>query len=113
MTSAHSSFSRRPLGPLPELVRTLPQRQLIYFWLAIGSTFAMIGFVLDVLGRGRQPATLLALNVVASGLIAVGYAFFVMPMRKWGYAAMVAIHVTFVIVVPRVFTICPRPRLDV
>jgi serine phosphatase RsbU (regulator of sigma subunit) len=68
----------------------------------------MIGFVLDILGRARQPAALLALNVVASGLLAVGYAFFVMPMRKWGYGAMIAIHITFVIVVPRVFHYLPE-----
>jgi len=76
--------SRRRLSSLPELVRILPPQQLIYLWLAIFCTFAMIGFVLDILTRGRAPATLLALNVICSGLFAVGYAKVSMPMRKWG-----------------------------
>jgi len=67
----------------------LPAQHLRYLWLAIFSTFAMLGFVLDILTRGRQPITLLALNVIFSGLFAVGYGLASMPMRKWGYAAMV------------------------
>jgi hypothetical protein len=55
----------------------------------------MIGFVLDILTRGRQPATLLALNVIFSGLFAVGYAVVSIPMRKWGYAAMMAAHMSY------------------
>jgi serine phosphatase RsbU (regulator of sigma subunit) len=94
-------------GSLPELVRTLPARQLIYFWTAIFSTFAMIGFVLDVLGRGRQPVALLALNVASSGLIAVGYAVASMRGKTRGYAAMVAIHITYLMVVPRIFEYQP------
>src|SRR5262245_64605995 len=85
------------MGALPTLVAALPARQLIYFWLAIFGTFSMIGFVLDILGQGRQPATLLALNVIASGLISVGYAMVSMPARPWGYAAMITIHVTYVL----------------
>jgi hypothetical protein len=94
-------------GSLPELVRALPQRQLLSLWLAIFSTFAMIGFALDILGQGRQPAMLVALNVVASGLISVGYAIASMPMRPFGYAAMVAVHITYVLVVPRLFRFLP------
>lgn len=91
-------------GPLPELVRTVPARQLIYLWLAIFSTFSMLGFALDILTRGRQPAILLALNVIFSGLFAVGYAIVSMPMRRWGYAAMVTVHLTYVFLVPRLFS---------
>ena len=100
--------SRRRLSSLPELVRILPAQQLIYLWLAIFCTFAMIGFVLDILTRGRAPATLLALNVICSGLFAVGYAKVSMPMRKWGYAAMVVAHMAYVVVVPRLFTLLPE-----
>jgi len=64
-------------------------RQLLYLWLAIFTTFAMIGFALDILTSGRQPAMLLVLNVLFSGLVAVGYAIVSMPMRRWGYIAMV------------------------
>lgn len=108
------SARRRRLASLPELIRTLPARQLIYFWLAIFCTFAMLGFVFDILGRGRQPATLLALSVVSSGLIAVGYAIVSMPTRPWGFAAMVAVHVTYVVFVPRSFNLlaaAPQGRL--
>jgi hypothetical protein len=92
---------------LPELVRTVPARQLFYLWLAIFTTFAMIGFALDILTRGRQPAGLLALNVIFSGFFAVGYAMVSMPMRRWGYAAMIAGHFTYVFLVPRLFSFLP------
>jgi hypothetical protein len=95
------------MGALPELVAALPARQLIYFWLAIFGTFSMIGFVLDILGQGRQPAALLALNVIASGLISVGYAVVSMPARRWGYAAMITIHATYVLLIPFLFRYLP------
>ena len=88
-------------------MRTVPARQLIYLWLAIFWTFAMIGFALDILTRGRQPAMLLWSNVIFSGLFAVGYAVVSMPMRRWGYVAMAAGHFTYVFLVPRVFTFLP------
>jgi sigma-B regulation protein RsbU (phosphoserine phosphatase) len=92
---------------LPALIRSLRPRQLIPFWLAIFSTFAMIGFVLDILTGGRQPPRLLALNVICSGLFAVGYGMVSMPMRRWGYAALVTVHMAYVIVVPRLFSLLP------
>lgn len=67
----------------------------------------MIGFVLDVMSRGRQPATLLALNVIFSGLISLGYAIVSMPTRKWGYAAIITVHMTYVVVIPRMFSLLP------
>jgi hypothetical protein len=94
-------------GSLPELLRTLPRRQLLSLWAAIFCTFAMIGFALDILTGGRQPAVLLAMNVSASGMIAVGYAIVSIPMRKWGYAAMVAVHLTYTLLVPRLFELLP------
>jgi hypothetical protein len=100
-----TSWSGR--GSLPELVRTMPTRQLIYLWLAIFATFSMLGFALDVLTGGRQPAMLLALNVIFSGVFAVGYAIVSMPMRRWGYAAMVTGHLAYVLLIPRVFGIYP------
>lgn len=100
-------FARRRLGALPELVRTLPARQLIYLWIAIFSTFAMLGFVLDIISRGRQPALMVAMNVIVCGLLAVGYAIVAMPARPWGYAAMVAAHIGYIVVVPRLFPLLP------
>ena len=54
---------RRRLGPLPELVRTLPAATTDHLGARSSERSRSIGFVLDILGRGRQPATLLALNV--------------------------------------------------
>jgi hypothetical protein len=90
------------------LVRILPPQQLIYLWLAIVCTFSMIGFVLDILTHGRAPAALLTLNVICSGLFAFGYAKVSMPMRTWGYAAMVTAHMAYVVIVPRLFTLLPE-----
>jgi serine phosphatase RsbU (regulator of sigma subunit) len=90
-------------GSLPQLIRTLPARQLIYFWIAIFGTFAMAGFVPDILTRGRVPATLLALDVVFSGLFAVGLAIFSIPTRPWGIAGMVVAQITYGLVVRRLF----------
>ncbi len=56
---------RRRFNALRDLVRALPARQLIHLWLAIFSTFSSIGLVLDILTGGRQPAALLALNVIS------------------------------------------------
>ena len=36
------------------LVRVVPARQLIPFWLAIGLTFANFGFLVDVMARGSS-----------------------------------------------------------
>ncbi len=93
------------MGSLPQLIRTLPQRQLIFLWAAIFSTFSTIGFAVDVITRGRGPALLLAFNVIFSGLLSVGYAMASMPMRHWRYAVMLAIHITYAVVIPRLFVL--------
>jgi hypothetical protein len=101
-------------GSLPQLVRTLPPRQLLYLWIAIFSTFAMLGFVLDILARGRQPVALLALNVIASGLFAIGYGIASARVRRGWFAVMVAAHVLYVLIIPRLFqllTATPPRRL--
>jgi hypothetical protein len=94
-------------GSLPELVRTLPSRQLLYLWIAIFSTFAMLGFVLDILNDGRQPAALLTLNVIASGLLAVGYGIAATRTRRGLFAAMVAAHFLYIAAIPRLFRLLP------
>jgi hypothetical protein len=98
---------RRRRNPLPDLVRTLPPRQLLTLWLAIFSTFSSLGFVFDVLSSGRQPAMQLALNVLACGLLAIGYAKVGMPPRLWGYVAVIAAHFAYVLAIPRVFAPLP------
>lgn len=105
VTSQRASLGRRRLSSLPELILILPPQQLKYLWLAIFGTFSMLGFALDVLTRGRQPPLLLALNVICSGLFAIGYAWVSMPMRTWGYVAMFTAHMAYVFVVPGLFTL--------
>jgi stage II sporulation SpoE-like protein len=103
-------------GTLPELVRALPPRQLLPLWLAIFSTFSMMGFAVDIINRGRQPARLLVLNVVASGLLALGYAVAALPIRgiiisdrtrPWAYVLMVAIHITYAVLIPGTTSLLP------
>ena len=98
-------------------MRALPPWQLLPLWIAIFCTFSMMGFALDIINQGRQPAVLLVLNVVASGLLALGYAMVSLPIRDdaivsdrtrpWGYVVMVAIHITYVVVIPRAFELLP------
>lgn len=95
------------LPSLVQLVRTLPGRQLVYLWVAIFSTFSMIGFVLDILRNGREPALLLAMNVVAGGTFSVLYALASMPARPRRYAAILIAHATYGFVVLRVFELLP------
>lgn len=75
--------------------------------MAIFSTFAMLGFVLDILSRGRQPAALVTANVIASGLFAVGYGIASTRTRRRLLAAMVAAHMSYVAVIPRLFLLLP------
>ena len=114
--SLRASWVAFTRGSLPELVQVLSWRQLIYLWIAIFSTFAMLGFLVDVGRRARQPAMLLALVVVFSGLIGVGYWIVSIPMRRWAFSAVLAIHLTFILLVPRQFDMLPatpRGRLTV
>ena len=76
----------------------------------------MMGFALDIISRGQEPALLLVLNVVASGLLALGYALVSLPVRgsivsdrtrPWGYAVMVTIHILYAVVIPRTFKLLP------
>jgi hypothetical protein len=69
----------------------------------------MMGFAVDIINRGRQPVLLLVLNCVASGLLALGYAVASLPIRginisdrarPWAYAVMVAIHITYAVLIP-------------
>ena len=92
---------------LTTLVRTLPTRQLLPFWAAIFSTFSMLGFSVDLLNHGRQPLVLLAMNVVFAGAVSIPYALFSMPLRMWPFAAVMAGHLVFLMVVPRAFPLLP------
>jgi sigma-B regulation protein RsbU (phosphoserine phosphatase) len=89
------------------MIRTLPARQLKFFWLAIFSTFSMFGFVLDIMARGRQPAVLLVMNGVASGTLSILYAIASMPARRARYLAVLTAHLAYAFLVPRAFGLLP------
>jgi len=89
------------------MIRTLPARQLKFFWLAIFSTFTMFGFAIDVMMRGRQPAALLVMNAVASGVLSVLYAIASLPARRARYLAVLAAHLGYIFIVPRAFGLLP------
>ena len=92
---------------LTTLVRTLPTRQLLSLWAAIFSTFAMVGFTMDIVNKGREPNVLLAINVVSWGAVSILYAWLSLPVRKGHLAAAVVGHVVFVVVVNRAFPLLP------
>jgi hypothetical protein len=92
------------LRSLPELLRTLPWRQLVWFWVAI------LQCLFDVRVRDRRHAPQpveLALSVIVAGLIGVGYAVVLMPTRPAALAAMLVMHAFYVTVVPRLFPLLP------
>src|SRR3954453_5847178 len=98
------------------LVRVLAPRQLLPFWLAIGLTFAAFGFLIDVTARGRSAPLTLALNVIFSGALAVGYAWTGMTGRRRTFAATMVVHLSYVLIVTRVFrglAVAPPGRLFV
>jgi serine phosphatase RsbU (regulator of sigma subunit) len=108
VTSVVRRFSRAGrLGSLPELLRALPPRQLVWFWVAILSTCSMFGFVVDIMVRGRQPVVLLVLTVIVSGLLGVGYAMVSMPLQPRRMVAVMSAHAAYVGLVPRLFPVLP------
>jgi hypothetical protein len=98
----------RRLQALPQIIQTLPPRQLMFFWVAIFSTFAMLGFALDLLGLGRAPAPFLAMNVIGIGLLSVGYAAAAMPLRPVALALIMAVHAAYVALAGRAYVPLPE-----
>jgi hypothetical protein len=89
------------------MVQTLPVRQLWPLWAAVFMSFGILGFMLDVLTRGRQPGLLLALNVTASGGFAVLYLIATTPFRRTAILPTLAAHGLYSVVVPRAFELLP------
>ncbi len=85
------------------LIRVLPPRQLLPFWLAIGLTFSAFGFLIDVTARGRTAPVILALNVISAGALTVGYAWTMMTGRRRGFAGVTVLHLTYALLASRVF----------
>jgi len=88
---------------LAELVRTLPARQLLLFWLAIFSTFATLGFIIDVVAGGRFPLVWLATTALVSGGMAVGITATSMRRRWLPFAVLTTAYLVYIGVVARAF----------
>ena len=84
---------------LAELVRTLPARQLLLFWLALFSTFASMGLLLDVMAGGRTPIFWLATNALVSGGVAVATTAMWMRRRWLAFALVVIAYLVYMLAV--------------
>jgi hypothetical protein len=92
---------------LAELVRTLPARQLLLLWLGIFSTFATIGFVLDIFDGGRLPIVRLTLVSLILGAQAVCFSVVVMRRRWITFAWLLVAGLVSVAVVQQLFPLEP------
>jgi serine phosphatase RsbU (regulator of sigma subunit) len=104
MTSVRSARNHASLG---ELVRTLPARQLLLLWIAIFSTFATIGFMLDVIVGGRFSVEWLVWNVIVSGTLAVGFSVTSLRRRWLALTLLIAVDLVCIVVARRLFQMEP------
>lgn len=95
------NFTPRRNRSIASLVRVLPARQSLPFWFAIGLTFAALGFLLDVVARGRSTPLVLALNVFFSGAISMGLAWSRMTGRRRAFLVVATVYLTYVILITR------------
>jgi hypothetical protein len=105
------------LTSLTSLVGTLPTRQLLSLWMAVFSTFSMVGFSMDLLNEGRQPIVRLAMNAVSSGAFLTLFLRLSLPVRKGRLAVAIVSYLVFTFLVNRAFPLLPeappgRLRLD-
>ena len=90
----------------------MPSRQLVPLWSAIFFTFAMLGFVLDVLARGRYPLPLLAAVVISSGLLAIAAVHLGINQRRRLMLVATFVYLLFTAILTRIFPLreVPDPR---
>jgi len=97
------------LGPerrnrsLRELMRAVPSRQLVPLWIAIFFTFAMLGFAVDVLARGRYPLPLLAGTIIGSGLTAVAVVYTGIKQRRHRILLALFVYLVLMAMLSRAF----------
>jgi hypothetical protein len=89
------------------LVRLLPARQLVPFWLAIGLTFAAFGLLIDVMARGRSTPLALLLSVFSTAIVPVGIVWARMTGRRRTFLAIAAVYSVFTIVANRALPSLP------
>jgi hypothetical protein len=98
----------RRYDSIAALARVLPARQLIPFWLAIGLTFASLGFLIDVIARGRSATVILVLNVVFAGAVPASLVWARMAGRRRTFLPVVAIYLAFTLFATRVLHNLPE-----
>jgi hypothetical protein len=92
---------------LAQLVRTLPARQLLLLWLAIFSTFATVGFLLDIFVGGRLPIVRLALIALIVGALSVGFSVAMLRHRWMTFASLFVAGLVSLAVLRRLFPLVP------
>jgi sigma-B regulation protein RsbU (phosphoserine phosphatase) len=97
----------RRYGSIAALVRVLPTRQLIPFWLAIGVTFTAFGFLLDVIAQGRSAPLALALNVLLTGGVPVALVWTRMSGRRRTFVAVAIAYLLYTLLAGRAFRSLP------
>jgi hypothetical protein len=102
----------RRYGSIAALVRVLPTRQLMPFWLGIGLTFAAFGFLLDVMARGRTAPLVLALNVFLTGGVVVGIVWTRMTGRRRTFVAAAVVYVLYTLLASRASHALPAAPPD-
>ncbi len=77
----------------PGLWRATPPKYVAIFLLAVFFLFSSIGFVLDVMGTGRQPALRFALNVFLIGFFATVYAVTGIGLRRQWWKGCIVVFI--------------------
>ncbi len=97
---------------LRELMRMVPPRQLVPFWSAIFFTFAIVGFSVDLVSRGRYPLPRLVFVVISLGLLGVAAVYGEINQRRRLVVVATFATVLLMAVLNRVFPLqeAPDPR---
>jgi Stage II sporulation protein E (SpoIIE) len=103
-----SLTSPRRYGSIAALARVLPARQLLAFWLGIGLTFAVLGFLIDVVARGRSAPVILVLNVVLAGAVPVALVWTRMTGHRRTFFSVAAIYLAYTLFAGRVLHNLPE-----
>lgn len=93
MTSPRSGLQGRSW--LGKLVPTLSARELLLLWPAVFCTFAAIGFLIDIVIGGRFPTAWLALTVLVSGVLAVGFTFTSLRRQWFAMTSLVVADIVY------------------
>lgn len=100
--------------PVISAWRTTPRRSVVIFLSAVFCVFSIIGFANDILDMGNQQPIRFVIEILLSGLFAVGYAFAGVSLRSkfvWAFFPMMAVQILLAILAVNLFPDPPRPAL--